>query len=236
MGGSVSVRKKFFLIFVFIILDMFLLIGFLVIRNATMLNDLKHEADTLKDTNLTQGSINMKPKTRGNYREVEMAMKKYLNDCSTSLRDALQVVEDERLTKILSYDNYKNDGKEFKKSLSYLEETKKEFNKNINKAISMTREESIKEYGKKNIIDSYYYELYKKYMLNDKIKKNLAEVNTVGVDMKKRLNNIFDTSTLVLNFLVKNQKDWKLEDNEIKFKTDSLYTEYTRLIKKLNNN
>lgn len=234
VGGILSSRKKFFLVFLFIILDMFLLIGFLVIRDATMLNNLRHEADTLKSINLTKDKIDMQPKTRGNYREVEMAMKNYLNDCSKSLKEALKVVEDEKLTKILSYDNYKNDGKEFKKSLKYLEDTKKEFNKNIGKAISMADEESIKEYGSKHIVDPYYYGLYKEFMLTDEIKNNLEEVKNSSTDLEKSLNNIFDTSSEVLKFLAKNQKDWKLEDKEIKFKTDSLYKEYTRLIKKLN--
>jgi len=43
-----SSRRKFLLVFCFILLDMFLLVGFLVIRDATFLNDLKKEVENLK--------------------------------------------------------------------------------------------------------------------------------------------------------------------------------------------
>ena len=42
-----SKKKKVFLSILFIILNMFLLVGFLVIRDATSLNDLKKDVATL---------------------------------------------------------------------------------------------------------------------------------------------------------------------------------------------
>ncbi len=49
------------------------------------------------------------------------------------------------------------------------------------------------------------------------------------------MNNIYDTSSSILEFLAKNKDNWKLENGEIKFKTQALYDEYNNMINKLNN-
>ena len=66
------------------------------------------------------------------------------------------------------------------------------------------------------------------------MKKNYEDSKKLVEEIGPKIGNVLKTSKEVLNFLVKNEKSWKLEDNEIKFKTKDLYDEYTRLIKKLN--
>ena len=119
-----SNKKKFFLVFLFILLDMFLLIGYLVIRDATMLNDLKKEVRSLSKLDITKDRYNKSIKTSGDYAVVEKSIKTYLDDYAVLLQDVLSVVKDPKLVKILSYDNYSKDGPEFTESLKYLEDTK----------------------------------------------------------------------------------------------------------------
>ena len=161
-------------------------------------------------------------------------MKNYLNEYATSLQEVLQIARDDKITKVLSYDNYKNDGKEFKKSLKYLEDTENKYNENMKKLNTMLSDEDIINYGEKNIVGSNYLDLYKKYMLSDEMKKNYENSKKLVEEIGPKIGNVLKTSKEVLNFLVKNEKSWKLEDNEIKFKTKDLYDEYTKLIKKLN--
>ena len=137
-------KKKFFLVFLFILLDMFLLIGFLVIRDATMLNDLKKEINTLSKLEITKDRYNTKIKTRGNYGVVEKSIKKYLDDYAVSLQEVLNVLDDKELTKVLSYDNYKNDGPEFAKSLEYLNKKKDTFNKKVDTLLNKSDDSSKK--------------------------------------------------------------------------------------------
>ena len=68
----------------------------------------------------------------------------------------------------------------------------------------------------------------------DDIKEANATKETLE-ESKVRVNNVYDTSEKVLNFLVKNKANWKLEKGEIKFKNQALYNEYTKMIKELNN-
>ena len=66
-----STRKKFFFVFLFIILDAFLITGFFVIRDATMVNVIEKETDKLAALDLATDRFNLKVKTNGKYGDVE---------------------------------------------------------------------------------------------------------------------------------------------------------------------
>ena len=104
-----SKKKKVFFSVLFVLLNMFLLVGFIVIRDATLLNDLKKEVANLSKLDVTKDRYNSKIKTRGKYAIVEKAIKTYLDDYAVSLQESLQIVQDPQLTSILSYDNYQKD-------------------------------------------------------------------------------------------------------------------------------
>ena len=72
-----STKRKFFFIFLFVLLNMFLLVSFLVIRDATRLNNLKKEVNSLSKLDVTKDRYNLKIKTSGKYGVVEKAIKKY---------------------------------------------------------------------------------------------------------------------------------------------------------------
>ena len=228
-----SNKKKFFLIFLFIVLDMFLLIGFLVIRDATSLNDLRKEVKSLYKLDMSKDRYNSSIKSSGEYRVIEKAIKTYLDDNAVLMQDVLSIVKDPKLTKILSYDNYKEDGPDFDKSLKYLDSTKKDFNKKIDKLLSNLDEESAKKYinGKTN--DKYYKNLYIELMITDKRMKDFKKNKELLIDTKNKVNNILDTSTELLNFLKSNKDNYVLEDNEIKFKNRDLYNQYNSYISKI---
>lgn len=228
-----SSKKKFFLIFIFILLDMFLLIGYLVIRDATMLNDLKKEVKSLSKLDITKDRYNKSIKTRGNYGVVEKSIKSYLDDYAVLLQDVLSIMSDPELTKILSYDNYKEDGPEFTKSLKYLNDTKKDFNNNIDTLISNLDEDYVKNYINDKIDDKYYRDLYIELMWTNERKESFNETKELLDGTKVKVNNILDTSIEVLTFLKNNKDSWILEDNEIKFKTSEQYNQYNNLISKI---
>ena len=80
-----STRKKFFFVFLFIILDAFLITGFFVIRDATMVNVIEKETDKLASLDLATDRFNLKVKAKGKYGKVEDNMKSYLDDISFGL-------------------------------------------------------------------------------------------------------------------------------------------------------
>jgi len=145
---------------------MFLLIGFLVIRDATYLNDLKKEVNELSKLDITKDRYNREIKSSGDYAIVEKTIKDYLDDYAVNLQDVLQVIQDPKLTKILSYENYSTDGAlEFKESLEYISTTKESFNKKIDELSSKLEEDSISNYINDKTNDPYYVNLYLELML-----------------------------------------------------------------------
>ena len=229
-----STRKKFFFVFLFIILDAFLITGFFVIRDATMVNIIEKETDKLASLDLAIDRFNLKVKTKGKYGEVEDNMKSYLDDIALSLQKTLLVVKNPELTKILSYENYKNDGPNFTKSLSFLEKSSNDFNTNIDSILNRLEDKSIKSYGKKNIDDVYYRKLFNQFMLRNDMKEKYNKTSLLLKESKSNVNHIFEISYQTLTFLVNHKDEWQLENNEIQFKTDELMNQYNSLIGSLN--
>ena len=229
-------KKKFFLIFLFILLDAFLLIGFLVIRDATMFDKFEKEMNIVSKLSVTEDRFNRKIKTSGSYGIVEKSIKEYLDDYATSLQDVLNIMENPKLIKILSYDNYSDDGPEFKESLSYLKSEKENFNKAVDNLLYSSKEETIISYADGKIDDSYYKKIYIDLILSDKRKRDFKDVEVLLEEVRINVNNVFDISLEILNFLKENKDLWILEDGEIKFKDKNLYNQYNDYISKINSN
>ena len=229
-----SSRKKFLLVFGFIVLNMFMLVSFLVIRDATMENELKNEMEYLSKLDITKDRYNKKTVTRGKYAVVEKSIKKYLDDYHLELQEVLKLINDKELTTILSYDNYSTDGPEFTKSLEYLNTSKDTFNKKVDDLINKFGDEEIKNNIYKSTKEEYYVNLYDNLMLSSNMRSNYNSTIELLKSTKSRMNNVYDTSIEVLNFLVLYKDDWVVEDGEIKFKTQDLYNYYNELISKVN--
>lgn len=231
-----SSRRKFVLTFCFILLDMFLLIGFLVVRDATILNELKKEVYELSKLDITKDRYNREIKSKGSYAIVEKAIKEYLDSYAVNLQEVLSVMNDTRLTKMLSYDNYATDGPEFKESLAYLKETSDNFNLKIDMLLRDVEEDNIRSYIKEKTDDSYYVNLYNELMLDGSMIDDFRETKSLLEKTKVSVNNTFDVCNDVLEFLIYNKDSWTVEDGEIKFLTVDLYNYYNALISKLKTN
>ena len=227
-----SSRRRFFLTFISIIIDAALLVGFFVVRDAAMLNVLKKEVSSLSELDMTKDRYNTKIKTRGSYQKIEKEMKSYLDHDAVLLQDSMKIVKDSKLTSILSYENYEKDGPEFQDSLSYLNQTKKEFDQNMDTVISDLEEEAISKYASRKFNNKESRDLFIEFM--DSMKNDFVDNKELFHQNKDRIDHILDVSIQVLNFLVANKEDWVLEEGEIRFRTDALYNQYMEYINSLN--
>lgn len=230
-----SNRKKVVLIILCILINTFLILGFLYVRNVTMLNELKKEAKVLSGLDITKDRYNRRVRTRGNYGLVEKTAKNYLDDYAISLQSLLNVMTDPKLTKLFSYDNYMSDGPEFKNSLLYLQSAKEEFNSQIDSLLNKSEEDVIREYGKERISDSYFFGLYLDIIFNDSMKTQFFETKSILEQTKVKTNDVFDISEELLNFLIINRDLWNLEEGEIRFQTEALYNQYNQYVSRLGN-
>lgn len=228
-----SNKKKFFIIFLFILLDTFLLIGYLVIRDKTNLADLEKEVKEINKLDITKDNYNRRIKTSGNYALVERTIKNYLNDYSKGIQKVKNTMSDSKLTKILSFDNYTSDGFEFVESFKYLNSEKESFNKEIDSLIEKSNKKNIEKYINKRIKDNYYNNLCTELMITDERMKSLEETKKTLEEIKSKVNKVIDTSTEVLNLLKDNKDDCVLEDGQIKFKSKAVYDKYNELTNKI---
>ena len=228
-----SNKKKFFIIFLFILLDSFLLVGYLVIRDKTNLTNLQKEIKEINKLDITKDSYDRRIKTSGDYALVEKSIKKYLNDYSNGVKEVKNTMNDTKLTKILSYDNYSSDGFEFVESFKYLSNKKEEFNKLMDSLIEKSNKEYIEKYIDKKIEDDYYNDLCKDLMITKARMKSFEQTKETLESIKIKVNKIIDTSNEVLNLLKDNKDDCVLEDGQIKFKSKAVYDKYNELINKI---
>ena len=227
-----SNRRKFFIIFLFIILDVFLLIGFLVIRDKTLENTLKNEINSLRDLDITKDRYNTKIKTRGNYAIVEKAIKTYLDDYAVNLQKVLGILNDDEFTSLLLAENYSDD-LEFKDEFLFIEKTRESFNNKINELIEDCDKDNIKDYIYTKLVGPYYIALYEKLMLDDNVSREMIESKELLEKTKDRVNLILDTAEEIFSFLKKHKEEWVVEDGEVKFKTQALLNEYNGYLEKV---
>lgn len=226
-------KKIFFFVFCFIIIDVILLLGFLYLRDATLENKLRKEIETLSKLDITKDRYNTEIKSSGKYKIVEEAIKTYLDDYAVGLQEVSSVLSDSTLTKVLSYNNYQEDGPEFSKSRKYLNETKDKFDKTIDELISKSDKDTISNYIYDKTDDHELIKLYQELMLDDSILEELNSNKELLVNTKVKIDNILDTSLEVLNFLNTYNDSWIIENGEIKFKNQELYNYYNELINKV---
>lgn len=226
-------KKKFFIVFCIILLDIFLIIGFLVIRDSVSFNSLKNEVNELSKLDITKDRYNRKIKSSGDYAKVESAIKDFLDNYAVEIQNLSKMMNDEKLSSILSYDNYVADGPGFSNSIEYLDNSKKQYNEKIDQLIANLDDENIDNYIYTKMDDKYYISLYQELMHETDISKTLSDTKKLLEDSKVKMNNIYDTCLETLNYLKLYQDKWKLEDGEIKFQDDVMLNYYSSLISKV---
>ena len=228
-----STKKKFFLVFCFILIDVFLLIGFLVIRDATSFNALKSEVKELESLDFTKDRYNRKIKSHGKYAVVEKAIKEYLDEYAVGIQDLSKMTKDSKLSNILSYDNYSSDGPSFTSSIKYLNDSKSNLNNQIDYLLRNLDEDGMNSYVSGKISDQYYISIFDELMSSSEMKSDLDNIRTSLEKTKNDMNNIYDVSLEVLNYLSLYSDKWKLEDGEIKFASEDMYNYYMGLVSKV---
>lgn len=207
------------------------LIGYFVSRDVKQEQILRNEINVLNKLDIKKDSYDTKIKTTGDYAVVEKTIKEYLNDYATNLQDVLAILQDEKLSSVLSAENYKNDGPDFVSTKEYLETTKKDFNEKLTKLTNMTDNKVIMKKIKNKNLNSYYVDLYEELMLRGIAREDLQESKT---DLKKAgetINNLLEVEQNVINLLVENKDKWSVENDTIVFKDTDTLNKYNELIK-----
>ena len=140
------------------------------------------------------------------------------------------ILNDEKLTTILTADNYKQDGKDFVETKNYISTTRDQLETYKTEYKDFFTEDKVMSYINDKNLDSYYTDLYKQELVGDIESDNETEVVESAIN---DVIGILDIYEEVINFLVDNQNSWNVQDDTIEFTSESLQNQYNSLIDKL---
>lgn len=168
--------------------------------------------------------------TTGEYAIVEKAVKEYLSDSFDNSIEMANLLNDERITKSLTIENYKEDGKDFKNTKVYLNETITKLENCKNKYYEFLTEEKAMSYINNENLDSYYIDFYKNEIMSDieETKNDKTIENSIN-DVISLLQN----TEKVIDFLVENKDNWEVNEENIIFNSELLSNKYNELIDNL---
>ena len=164
------------------------------------------------------------------YRDIEKALKDYFIRYGKDYNDINSIMEESKLLNILSIENYKNDGPEFKSSYEYINKKKKEFDKAIDDLMKISTEEfinsNIDKYSKLGYSKKIYNNITQKKKLIGTMESKYGE----NKSYKEKVDKQFDGIIKIFDFLKSNKDNWKIDSNIIKFNKSELLDQYNNLI------
>ena len=230
-------KKKILIVLLIIIVIALVGVGYFVFTDMMQEDKLKTELSELNDLvnaeNIDMDAINEKLDRRittGDYEKVEDAYKSYLRDNFDNSIQIANILNDEKITTLLTVENYESDGKDFTESKEYITNTRETLEECKAKYTEFLTEEKAMSYINDKGLDSYYTDLYKNEFIGD---MSSASQDTTVQDSIDEVITILNTSEEVLNLLSENQNSWEIEGEKIVFNSESLSNEYDELINSL---
>lgn len=226
-----------------IVIISFIIILSILTFSFKLFNDLKIESNLQNELNELTTLINNKNLqnqekiqeklttyiSKNDYLIVEKAYKSYLLDIFQESLIIKDLLNDKRITTILTPENILNDI-DFQESKNFLTKTKESLNTSIAKLINLLDENKRLSYLDKDIGD-YYLNFYKKISFNENFKKSKESLEKT----LNTYNNIFSAYEEAINFLTENKNNYKIKDSLIYFKNKELNESYNNIISKLKN-
>lgn len=175
----------------------------------------------------TSGEIDKEIKSSGKYADVEKALKDYVIEYQSIAVSIADQYKSEKLTNILSVDNYRNDGPEFTESKKLIEDIKKQGEDAKTKLAEMVTDDYKDKRADNAGLTGKYKDLFKTSI---QLESELSDVNKTIDNVNNYLSKIDD----VFNFLKENKSNWEVKNNRVEFKSMSQVTKYNSLITMVN--
>lgn len=237
LGGNMTNKNKTNRLYIIIILIGFVLS--LIIINSSL--DLYNKAKLRKEISSINSMLNAdnfdeekldkklnKLITENDYRKVEASYKDYLKDNISMLNEIDEFFINDETDEILTIDNIKLDGKEFKVSKETLKTNKENLSELKEKYDNSFKEDYVLGYIKDKKLKTRYNDFYKKEILDNLTKTKVEKEVSKGLDNKLKEYEKIDN---VLNFLIEHKDNYIVKDGNIVFDEENLLLEYNKLAK-----
>ena len=227
-------KKKILIILLLIIVIALAVIGYFVYHDMMQEDKLKKELLEINELSNAEtidiDTINDRLDrivTTGDYAIVEEAFKSYLRDNFDNIMKIAEILNDEKLSSLLTVQNYKEDGKDFIESKNYITNIKTTLEECKNKYTEFFTEDKAMSYINGKGLDSYYIDLYKNEFVGD---MSSASQDTTMQDSISEIIELLNTSEEILNLLSENQNAWEIDEDNIVFNNETLLNKYNTLI------
>lgn len=229
-------KKKVLVAVLIIIVIAIGVIGYFVISDMGQEDKLKTELVEINDlSNADSIDINAinerldRTITTGDYAVVEKAFKSYLRDSFDNSIQIADILSDDKITTLLTAENYREDGKDFTESKNYITTTRTTLEECKQKYTEYLTKDKAMSYINDKGLDSYYVDLYEKEFVGDMDSTN----DTTVEDSIDEVISLLNTSEEVLNLLSENQDSWTLDGDNIVFSDENIGSQYDTLINSL---
>ncbi|MCI8636824.1 MAG: hypothetical protein HFJ36_03050 [Clostridia bacterium] len=169
--------------------------------------------------------------TTGKYASVEKAAKNYATELFTTAFELRALLEDEKMAKLLTAENYETDGPEFTETKKYISEKKTNLEEKKAQMLTYFDEGKINSYIEAETTDESCVSLYKELLAQD-IKMSDAEKKELETSIDKVIS-MLGTEEEVINFLIENKGKWEVKNNQVMFNNNSLVIKYNSFLTKL---
>lgn len=233
-------NKKIIITVIIIVLLVFIAIGGFIFYHVNQTNKLVAEVNkianievTNEDGTLKENPIDMEIKTTGSYAVIEKTFKDYVNEVVVLTQELGDALNQDELTKLVSFDNIKEDGPDFVNSKEKVNSMRQAIEQYMSKMQELANGENLLSQIDDKDVSDYYKELYKSLAVDEESGKGMEEavqaLNESGEEAKQAL----DDLNSIFNFLSENKDEWEIEGDQIVFTTQSAYDEYTNLMSTL---
>lgn len=232
---------KIIIAIIIIVLIIVAIIGFLVIKDLKQEKNLEAELDELLSSMDTyplkydelETKLN-RTITTGSYKEVENSVKAYIGSFISSIKSLDGLFDSDDIINAVSAENYKTDGPDFVKTKKNLSTASEELDKISEDLIAFFTEEKAMSFIKDKNLDNYYIDLYKKYTVADnESSSEIADTKKELTDSLNDFKKLINQEQEIIDFLVKNKRSWKIENDEIVFYSQTLVDKYNNLINEI---
>lgn len=224
------------IIVLFAVIFLFLIVGyFTVFQKFLVKSEIGKLENLVQAEQIDYDKIEKKLKTTvtiGNYRKVEQAFKNYLSDVVFVSKEIHSLTSKEKLSNVLSANNLKTDGPDFKTTEKYLKNSKEELNEKFNHLIALMDKKAIMNYIDKQNLPTKYQEFYEEVAIDHN--ENLISMQQSLKESLDYYNTVFNTLSKAIEYL-KTHKTWKIDDDKLVFNSSKDFKEYNKIIESLNN-
>lgn len=229
-------KKKILVAILIIIVIAIGVIGYFVISDMgqedKLITELTEISDLANADSIDINAINERLDqtiTTGDYAVVEKAFKSYLRDSFDNSIQIADILNDDKITTLLTAENYREDGKDFTESKNYITTTRTTLEECKQKYTEYLTKDKAMSYINDKGLDSYYVDLYEEEFVGDMDSTN----DTTVEDSIDEIISLLNTSEEVLNLLSENQDSWTLDGDNIVFSDESISSQYDTLINSL---